>query len=185
MILARLAGVELEEVSPKQDGANGYVAGDNPLGKIPALEWQPGQYLFDSPVICQYIDSLREEPMLPESGHSRFIQLWQHALGDGISDAVYNYRYETVRPSDLHWDQMIERHDQSIRNAVATLERISPWLGENWTYGNIAIVCGLDYASYRAGHFDWRRAAPQLADWHAALSQDDKAWRETYGYGDV
>lgn len=181
MILARLSELELEEVRPAKDGANGYVAGDNPLGKIPALEWLPGQFLFDSPVICEYLDSLREAPLLPGEGHARFIQLWQHALGDGLSDAVYNYRYETVRPKELHWEEMIARHDQAIRNAVATLENICPWLGDDWTYGNIAIICALDYASYRADHFDWRVAAPKLSKWHAALA-GTPIWKETHAY---
>jgi len=96
MILARLSGIALEECLPDKDGTNGYVAGDNPLGKIPALEWQSGQYLFDSPVICEFLDSLREKPLLPSEGHERIAQLWQHALGDGLSDAVYNYRMETI-----------------------------------------------------------------------------------------
>ena len=181
MILARLSGISFDEVLPEKDGANGYVAGDNPLGKIPALEWQPGQFLFDSPVICEYLNSLRETPLLPESGHERYIQLWQHALGDGLSDAVYNYRMETVRPPDLHWDEIIARHDKAIRNVVATLEKISPWLGEDWTFGNIAIVCGLDYAAYRAPHIDWKLAAPKLAAWHQVKSET-QVWRETTAY---
>lgn len=181
MILARLSRIELEEVKPEKAGANGYLAGDNPLGKIPALEWQPGQFLFDSPVICEYLNSLRDVSLLPVDGHMRFIQLWQHALGDGLSDAVYNYRMETVRPPDLYWDDMIARHDQAIRNSVATLEKISPWLGEDWTYGNIAIICGLDYAGYRAGHFEWRSAAPKLTEWHHNLSQTD-VYQNTYAY---
>ena len=140
MLLARLSNIELEESRPTQNGANGYAAGDNPLGKIPALEWQPGQYLFDSPVICEYLDSLRKTPLLPAEGHPRFIQLWQHALGDGLSDAVYNYRVETMRPKEFHWAKMIERHNQAIENSIATLEKIIPWLGDTWTFGNIAIV---------------------------------------------
>ncbi|MEP3653338.1 MAG: glutathione S-transferase N-terminal domain-containing protein [Litorimonas sp.] len=181
MILARLSGIALEEVYPEKDGANGYIAGDNPLGKIPALEWQPGQFLFDSPVICEYLNSLSESALLAEEGHARYIQLWQHALGDGLSDAVYNYRMETVRPSELHWDEMIDRHNQSIRNAVGTLEKISPWLGDDWTFGNISIVCALDYASFRAPHFDWKAAAPKLAVWHKARAAT-QVWRETNAY---
>jgi len=123
MILARLSGIELHKVKAQKNGGNGYMAGDNPLGKIPALEWKAGQFLFDSPVICEYLDSQRQTPLLPESGDERIIQLWQHALGDGLSDAVYNYRMETVRPADLYWDKMIARHDQSIRNAIDTLEQ--------------------------------------------------------------
>jgi len=48
MILARLSGIELDECPPEKVGKNGYQAGDAPLGKIPTLEWQPGQFLFDS-----------------------------------------------------------------------------------------------------------------------------------------
>ena len=182
MILARLSNIDLDEHPPKKDGANGYIAGDNPLGKIPALEWQPGQFLFDSPVICEYLNSLRESSLLPENGHQRYIQLWQHALGDGLADAVYNYRMETFRPAELHWEEMIDRHDQSIRNAISTLEKISPWLGEDWTYGNISIVCALDYTGFRAHHFDWKSAAPSLASWHEQKAKTD-VWRETYAYG--
>lgn len=171
LILARLSGVELNECAPVANGTHGYMAGDNPLGKIPALEWQPGQFLFDSPVICEYLDSLRDSPLLPATGHGRFIQLWQHALGDGLSDAVYNYRVETMRPPELHWEEMIARHTQAIKNAVETLEKICSWLGEDWTFGNIAIICGLDYASYRAPHFDWKSAAPKLCLWHSEFSK--------------
>ena len=183
MILARISGIKLEEIQPEKDGVNGYRAGDNPLGKIPALEWQPGQFLFDSPVICEYLDTLRETPLLPSEGHVRFIQLWQHALGDGLSDAVYNYRYETVRPKALHWDEMIARHDASIRNSTSTLERICDWLGEPWSYGNLSIICALGYTDFRAGHINWRENCPKLASWYSKF-QTDEAYKATYVYGD-
>jgi len=156
----------------------------NRLGKIPALEWKPGQFLFDSPVICEYLNNQRQSPLLPESGDGRIIQLWQHALGDGLSDAVYNYRMETVRPAELHWDKMIARHDQAIRNAIDTLEKICPWLGKDWTYGNIAVMCGLDYARYRASHINWQESAPNLSLWHKNLSKSD-VWKETNAYNAV
>jgi hypothetical protein len=91
---------------------------------------------------------------------------------------------ETVRPPDLHWDEMIARHNQSIRNTVATLEKISPWLGEDWTFGNIAIVCGLDYASYRAPHIDWRLAAPSLSAWHQKKTES-QVWHDTNAYDEA
>ena len=181
MILGRLHGVEVEEIQPEKDGANGYVAGDNPLGKIPALEWQPGQYLFDSPVICEYLDSLAKAPILPADGHSRYLNLWQHALGDGLADAVYNYRYEIVRPEELHWDEMIKRHETAIIRSIDTLENICQWIGGPWTYGNLAIVTALDYANFRAGHLSWQDRAPRLAKWFEAF-QNDPYYKATYGY---
>lgn len=181
MILARLHGIEVEELQPEKDGANGYVAGDNPLGKIPALEWRPGQYLFDSPVVCEYLDSLGKANILPADGHLRFLNLWQHALGDGLSDAVYNYRYETVRPPDLHWDEMITRHETAIIRSVETLETICEWIGGPWTFGNLAIVTALDYTSFRAGHLNWQSRAPNLAKWHSQF-ESDPHYKATYGY---
>ncbi len=181
MILARLHEIEVEEIIAVTDVVNGYTKGDNPLGKIPALEWQPGQFLFDSPVVCEYLDTLGESPILPSDKHARFIQLWQHALGDGISDAVYNYRYETVRPKELHWPEMIKRHETAITKGVETLEQISEWLGAPWTFGNLAIATALDYASFRAGHLDWQTHAPKLAAWYSGF-QTHPYFKDTYAY---
>ena len=185
MIIARVKGVELEEVPPEKDGANGYVAGDNPLGKIPALEWSPGSYLFDSPVICEYLDrqigNQNSDPILPADPHQNMLNRWQHALGDGLADAVYNYRYETVRPEALHWDDMIQRHETAIIRSVETLEMICEWLGGPWSYGNLAIICALDYASYRAAHLDWQGRAPKLKAWHDGFTGDPH-YKATYGY---
>ena len=171
MILARVHDIVLDIIPAKASGSSGYTGGDNPLGKIPALEWWPGQWLFDSPVICEWLDAQGADPLLPNALHPRTIQKWQHALGDGISDATYNLRYETVRPKALFWPEMIERHETALRTSVATLESIVSMLGENWTYGNLAIVCGLDYLSYRGAHLDWPSLAPALSDWHKAMSE--------------
>jgi len=183
MILARLHGIDVDEIQPEKDGANGYLAGDNPLGKIPALEWQPGQYLFDSPVICEYLDSLGTNKILPAEGHTRFLNLWQHALGDGLADAVYNYRYETVRPESLHWDEMINRHETTILKSLETLESICQWLNGPWTYGNLAIIVALDYLKYRAGHLYWPKRTPKLDEWYEKF-QTDPHYQSTYGYPD-
>jgi len=181
MILARIHNIDVEEIQPETDGARGYKAGDNPLGKIPALEWQPGQYLFDSPVICEYLDSLSDNPILAKDTHLHFLQKWQHALGDGLADAVYNYRQEVARPEALHWPEMIERHETAIVQSIDTLERICEWLGGPWSYGNLAIICALDYASFRAGHLGWQNRAPKLASWHAVF-ETDAAYLATYKY---
>ncbi|RKQ71358.1 glutathione S-transferase [Litorimonas taeanensis] len=184
MILSRLHGLDVEEVEPKKDSKKGYLAGDNPLGKIPALEWQKGQFLFDSPVICEYLDSLSDTPLLPRDNHLHFLNKWQHALGDGLGDAVYNYKQETVRPEALHWNSMILRHETAILQSIETLDKISQWLGDSWTFGNVAIIASLDYASWRAAHINWHERAPNLAQWHAKFVNDPH-YKATYGYPDA
>ncbi len=180
MIFNRLKTLGIEEVGVTADGPRGYTQGANPLGKIPAL-LIPGQpVLVDSPVICEYLDSLKD-PVLPTSGPERFTQLRQHALGDGLSDPTYQYRYETVRPKNLHWDDIIARQDYAMRSAVMALEAEVPRLGTGWTYGNVAVVTALDYLSYRGPHVDWRAMAPNLAAWHKGF-ETDAAYIDTYKY---
>ena len=179
-ILAQLKNIELEYVPAVKGGAKGYTAGVNPLGKVPALDIGGDVVLYDSPVICDYIDSL-ETPILPAAGDARWAQLQLHALGDGISEAVYNYRYEIVRDEGLHWDAMIERHETAVRSAVLYLETCVDTLGAPWEFGNLSIICALDYADFRAGHLEWRNLAPKLSVWHAKFTSEP-AWKDTYAY---
>lgn len=180
MILWRVKGLEVKELPAHANGAHGYVGADNPTGKIPALVRDGHPVMGDSPVICEYIDSL-SDPILPPTGEARWKQLRLHALGDAISDATYNYRQETVRRSQIHWQKMIRRHETALTNMVKALEREVDGLGAPWEFGNLSIICALDYMSYRAGHIDWRVLAPSLARWHRSFTEEP-AYKETYGY---
>lgn len=181
MILCRLHGLEVEEIVASADGARGYTGGVNPLGKIPALELADGGLIFDSPVVCEYLDGLSDVPLLPAAGYARIEQQVLHALGDGLSDAVYNYRYETVRDEALHWDTLIERNTTAMMMGIKYLDDKIDALGYPWSFGNVAIICALDYMSFRAPHVDWAVLSPKLADWHSGF-QSDAAYSDSYGY---
>lgn len=178
--MAMVKNVAVEEIHPIKDGAKGYANSANPLGKIPALELEGGELLYDSGVICQYLDSLNS-PLLPKTGMARWQALRLHALGDGLSDAVYNYRYETVRSEDLHWPEIIDRHNTAILSVLDELDKQVDQLGAPWTFGNISIICALGYTGFRAGHLEWKRRAPQLAQWHKQF-EGDPAYIKTYGF---
>lgn len=187
MIIARLKGLDIEEISVTADGPRGYTDGANPLGKIPALIIPGRPVMVSSPVICEYLDSLKD-PMLPapepETSSARFTQLRQHALGDGLSDPTYQYKYETVRPKELHWNDIIARQDYAMRSAVMALEAEVPRLGSPWTFGNIAVITALDYLGSRGPHIDWRAMAPQLAAWHKTF-ENEPAYIDTYKYDET
>ncbi len=169
MIKAKDLDVKIVQVG--KDGDNGYAAGDNPLGKVPCLEREGSLVsLFDSPVICEYLDGLKD-PWLPASGEGRWKAYRAHRIGDGLAEAVYNRRYEVVRDEKLHWPDIITRHDKAIENTVNYLDSISGYLPTKWSFGSIAIVCALDYADFRADHINWRKIAPKLANWHAELKE--------------
>lgn len=180
MIICRLKGIDVEKVIAVADGDKGYTNGANPLGKIPALEREGLPTLYDSPVVCEYLDSLRN-PTLPVAGPERWTQLRFHAMGDGLSDAVYNYRYETVRPKSRHWTKIIRRHTHAIESVIDALESEVETLGHPWEFGTLAIICALDYCSFRAGHVDWQIRAPKLAVWHKRFTRD-AVYQDTYAY---
>lgn len=180
-ILIRAKGLEVKEVDASKDGLNGYTAGDNPLGKVPCLEREyPDVSLYDSPLIYEYLDSLKD-PWLPASGEGRWKAYRAHRIGDGLSEAVYNRRYEVVRDESLHWPEMIKRHDTAIQNTVTYLDGIADYMPKVWSFGSISIICALDYADFRAEHIDWREIAPKLAKWHEGFKALPE-WAETNAY---
>ena len=67
---------------------NAEVARDNPLMKVPTLVADGGEALYDSRVICEYLDSLHGgRKLIPASGGERWRVLGLQALGDGMLDA--------------------------------------------------------------------------------------------------
>ena len=83
---------------------------DNPLGKIPCLVLDNGGALYDSRVICEYLDTLHQGARLfPAGGAERWEALRLQALADGIMDAALLTRYETfLRPEALRWTAWVD-----------------------------------------------------------------------------
>lgn len=72
---------------------------DNPLNKLPTLILQDGSALYDSRVICKYLDLLGQmAPLFPVVGPDRFAALRDQALGDGILDFALVWLLERVKP---------------------------------------------------------------------------------------
>src|SRR5471030_171866 len=75
--------------------ANDALKAENPLVKLPSLTTDDGITLYDSPVICEYLDSLHAAAkMFPPAGPARWTALRRQALADGILDAAILTRYE-------------------------------------------------------------------------------------------
>lgn len=146
---------------------------DNPLGKIPCLVTDDGTALYDSRVICEYLDSLHDGPrMFPAAGPARWATLRRQALGDGILDAGVLVRYETfVRPEERQWDPWIENQKLKYRRALDSLEREAPALEGAPDIGTITIGCALGYLDFRYADEDWRARCPRLATWYERFAR--------------
>jgi glutathione S-transferase len=161
-----LSSVTLTPVSPHEG-----VRSDNPLGKIPALVTDDGAVLYDSPVICEYLDALAGgNRIFPSPGAARWTALRRQALADGIMDAAVLIRYEqALRPQELRWQGWAEGQWLKIRSALDALEHED--LPAALDIGTIAIACALGYLDLRFAGEGWRTSRPRLAAWIAACSQ--------------
>ena len=153
---------------------NDEVARENPLVKVPALTTDDGLVLYDSPVICEYLDTLHDGPKLfPASGKARWLALRQQALGDGILDAAILGRYEILRPKEYQWQDWLDAQMRKVRGALAALEMEAEAgdLGGPLTIGHITIACALGYLDFRYASEDWRTKHRRLAVWADDVAQ--------------
>lgn len=147
---------------------NEAVAKANPLAKVPALVTDDGMVLFDSRVICEYLDSLHQGPKLFPAGAARWPALRLQALGDGLLDAALLVRYEGfLRPEDKRWKDWADGQMLKMRGALAEIEKLAPEFGDRVDIGTITIACALGYLDFRYEDMNWRGSYPQAAAWAA------------------
>jgi glutathione S-transferase len=144
---------------------------DNPLSKVPTLVTDDGLALFDSPVICEYLDSLGEAlPMFPATGAARWRALKLQAMGDGILDACVPRREEMQRPQDEGRAGVVARMRAAVQRTLDALEADPPHKAVD--IGSITVACALGYLDFRFAQQPWRGARPKLAAWFDAFSRD-------------
>ena len=121
---------------------------DNPLSKVPCLVTDDGLALFDSPVICEYLDSLGDAlPMFPEHGAARWRALKFQAMGDGILDAAVPCRWEMLKPEEAGRDRLDRAAEAAVDRTLDALEADPPHGIVD--IGSIAVACALGYLDFR------------------------------------
>ncbi len=168
-ILVHEKGLGIEEIETMPFDDEPLLHEANPLGKVPALIRDGKTTIYDSPMICEYLDGLGK-PWLP-TGEAAWRQKTLHALGDGIIDAVLTFRMERIRPQEQWWEFWAMRQENAVGRALLHLEEIVDELGQPWQYGNLAIACALGYIDFRAADLQWRDHMPKLTKWFEAFEK--------------
>src|SRR6266576_3442222 len=148
----------------------------NPLGKIPALLLDDGSVIYDSPVICEYLDDLKQGKFFPRASlfreaQGRWRALTLQALGDGLADAVVRRNQEMKVPADRRSAEMIERQTKAIEAAFSVADRAAAKFPAEPTIGEIAVACAIGYLDLRVPEDGWRDRYPSLARWLDKFSQ--------------
>jgi glutathione S-transferase len=161
-----LISITLTPVSPHE-----ALRSSNPLGKIPVLITDDGDSLYDSPVICEYLDALAGgNRIFPAAAAARWRALRRQALADGLLDAAVLIRYEeALRPKERRWQDWVDGQLLKIRTALDALER-EPLEGA-FDIGAISIACALGYLDFRFASESWRASRPRLSAWEAVVSK--------------
>lgn len=142
----------------------------NPIGKVPALDTESGKTIFDSPVICEYLDHLGGKNFFPDDFEARIVALRQQAIGDGILDAAVATVMEGKRPENYHYDPARQRFKAAIDRSLDVLEREIDELASSFTIGQITVGCALGYLDFRFGNDDWRPGRPNLSRWYEEIA---------------
>jgi len=146
---------------------------DNPLSMVPTLVLEDGSSLYDSPVICDFLDHRHSGPeMIPANGEARWQVLREQALADGILDSAVLIFVETgKRPEDKRWDWWLELKRRAITRSLDLLEQRVDDLGGRVDLGTISIAVALAYLDLRGAVGEWRDTRPALAAWFAEFAQ--------------
>ena len=154
----------------------------NPLGKIPALVLDDGKTLFDSHVICRYLDDLSGADLYPKA------TLWDvltlEALADGIMESAVLMVYEArLRPEEKQFETWVEAQWSKIAHALDALEQNEfTILGGDLHFGQLAMACALGYLDFRHPDRNWRDGRTSLDTWNKMM-QDRASMQATLPEG--
>ena len=175
MIVASFLGVR-DEVELLPCNANPIdrdraIVAFNPLAKVPSARTPDGLNLYDSRVICEYLDSTAAvggAGLFPAEGPARWVALTQQALGDGLMDAALLARYESfLRPEEFRWPAWMDGQVGKIDDCLAEIENQAPKLSvTQCTIGEVTIACALGYLDLRFDALQWRAKCPQTKEWY-------------------
>lgn len=180
----RVAAIELgldgeielvqQTVAPTTDNDE-YAKTVNPLRKIPALMLEDGRAVYDSAVICEYLDELAGGGrIIPASGPDRTDVLTHHALVQGMTDAAILVRYETwLRPEEFRWPDFVDDQWNRIEAGLDWIEGNAKCLEGPLNIAHIGLACLLGYLDFRWPDAGWRDSRPRLTAWSDWIARRD------------
>jgi glutathione S-transferase len=176
MVAAHEVGVAdriaAERVVVSANKPNPDVMASNPLNKIPTLVLDDGSALYDSRVICEYLDTLHDGPRLfPAGGAARWPALRRQALGDGLMEVIVLRLGEQNRAKETQSESHLASYRLKIASALDRIEAEGLGPPGPPDVGQIAIACALGHLDFRFVADDWRAGRPRLAAWYGEFAR--------------
>lgn len=174
LVCAAELGIEVERLPSNAHPVtrDQTIVAVNPLGRVPTFFAADGETLYDSRVICEYLDATSAKPSLfPANGAARWRSLREQALADGVLEAALLRRYEqVVRPDGMRYQPWFDGQHEKIVSALTQFETWAPAFGDRVDIGTISIACALAYLDLRFPDELWRNHEA-LAAWYARFDE--------------
>jgi glutathione S-transferase len=147
------------------------IAPHNPLGKIPVLITDSGATIYDSPVICEYLDAeFGNHRLLAASGSRRWQTMTMVALADGLLDAALLVRQERARPAAQQSGEWTELQLGKVHRALGYFEGVVDSFGPELDMAQVGVGAAVGYIPLRLLDFDGLPKWPKLKAWYATQS---------------
>jgi glutathione S-transferase len=161
--LAARIEVVHHETSPTR--RNAEVFAENPLGKVPVLIRSGQPPIFDSDVICAYLDTLHDgRKLIPSDGEARWQALRVQAVAQGLGEAGNALRWETVRrPEELRYPVLRDGYTYKLTASYDWLEQELD-VSSPVHVGHIALATVLSWIEFRELS-GFRANRPRLTAW--------------------
>jgi glutathione S-transferase len=141
----------------------------NPLAKVPVLITADGQSVYDSLVICLYLERLcgQRQAVAADTVSMLHVMQW-HALGQGLTDVLLQWSRERARPEPKRTDGYAPALEAKVSSAIDAFAQMTVSLdAAPFGLGHAAITSALGYLDFRYQEVDWRADHPRLRDWFA------------------
>lgn len=158
--------IELEAQGGTPTDPNPVIVAANPVGKIPVLFTDDVGPLFDSRVICRYLNA-KAGGALYGSGDGEWPIIGREALAEGMIDAALLAAYEArLRPEEIRYQPWVDGQLAKVLKGCAAFEARIGEMGGELSIDQIALACALGYADFRHADLGWRDSCPQVAAWY-------------------
>ena len=163
-VIALEKGIPLELIDEDLQKKSQRLLEANPLGKVPTLILDNGMTVFDSPVICQYLDDLNDKARMIPRARTEVLK-WEAFADDLMVTAINLYMEKVRHPNDYHKDFTLGL-EAGIQNAYGHIGKNLHHL-KDFNLASIAVASAIGYIHFRLPHL---KAQGALLQWFEEIS---------------
>ena len=138
----------------------------NPLSQVPTLVTDRGEAVSNSDTILAWVERRFPQPsLLPTDAAALTRAQAIAAIAQGLIETTVGVVLERRRPPEQQSKVMLDRRLATIRRTLPALAQRFDRAREHFHHDGIGMACALAYLDLRLLEWDWRTAAPTLAEW--------------------